>query len=347
MAWMTRFFLPLLLAALIISACGQEATDAPVSTPDSTPAPASTPAPTAVPAPTPVATPDWDSVVRRVLAEVRSEETPTPTPEPTPTLALDVDELTFAITERVLATIEARETPTPEPTPEPTPTPTPEPTPPPTPALPSVIRGMQDSMLRIVGGAANTDVIATGVVVGTDADTGDFYLLTRYERVANVDGLAAVGAGGTSFEAVIHGADETRDLALLRACCDANAAAAPFGDALTLQVGSEVAALEFAEQAATGLIVSRGIVSSVLFDVDRGRWVIQSDAAVSGRGGGCVDNHRWQAGGHPGGQRRRIWPRRLTGNAVGSSARPSLGVNLRPGLSSPNSKFPRIRRQHG
>ena len=90
------------------------------------------------------------------------------------------------------------------------------------------------------------------------------------------------------YEASIHGVDETRDVALLRLCCDTVATPLPFGDALTLVPGSEVAALEFRTQSVVGAVASRGIVSSVLFDGERERWIIQTDAAVSGEGGGAL-----------------------------------------------------------
>ena len=183
-----------------------------------------------------------------------------------------------------MATLEARETPTPEPTPEPTPTVTPTPTP----SLPSIIRGVQKSLVRITGLGNEGDVAATGIVVAVDSSSGEIYVLARYESVTGLDGLEATTIGGARYEASIHGADETRDVALLRLCCDTAATPVSFGDALTLVPGSEVAALEFRPQSVVGAVASRGIVSSVLFDGERERWIIQTDAAVSGEGGGAL-----------------------------------------------------------
>ena len=268
-----------LTAVLVISACGGDvSTEMPAATPNETATPTLTPTETLAPAPTT----DLESVVRRVLAEQRGSEPPTPTSQPIPTV--DVEAITFEVTERVLATLEARETPTPEPTPEPTPTVTPTPTP----SLPSIIRGVQKSLVRITGLGNEGDVAATGIVVAADSSSGEIYVLARYESVTGLDGLEATTIGGARYEASIHGADETRDVALLRLCCDTAATPVSFGDALTLVPGSEVAALEFRPQSVVGAVASRGIVSSVLFDGERERWIIQTDAAVSGEGGGAL-----------------------------------------------------------
>ena len=268
-----------LTAVLVISACGGEmSTEMPAATPVETATPTLTPTATLTPAPTT----DVESVVRRVLAEQRGSEPPTPTSQPIPTV--DVEAITFEVTERVLATLEARETPTPEPTPEPTPTVTPTPTP----SLPSIIRGVQKSLVRITGLGNEGDVAATGIVVAVDSSSGEIYVLARYESVTGLDGLEATTIGGERYEASIHGADETRDVALLRLCCDTAATPVSFGDALSLVPGSEVAALEFRPQSVVGAVASRGIVSSVLFDGERERWIIQTDAAVSGEGGGAL-----------------------------------------------------------
>ena len=268
-----------LTAVLVISACGGEmSTEMSAATPVETATPALMPTATRTAAPTP----DVESVVRRVLAEQRGSEPPTPTSQPIPTV--DVEAITFEVTERVLATLEARETPTPEPTPKPTPTVTPTPTP----SLPSIIRGVQKSLVRITGLGNEGDVAATGIVVAVDSSSGEIYVLARYESVTGLDGLEATTIGGERYEASIHGADETRDVALLRLCCDTAATPVSFGDALTLVPGSEVAALEFRPQSVVGAVASRGIVSSVLFDGERERWIIQTDAAVSGEGGGAL-----------------------------------------------------------
>ena len=276
--WIIAAFLT---AALVISACGGEvSTEMSAATPVETATPALMPTATRTAAPTP----DVESVVRRVLAEQRGSETLPPTSTPQPAATVDVEAITFEVTERVLATLEARETPTPEPTPEPTPTVTPTPTP----SLPSIIRGVQKSLVRITGLENEEDVAATGIVVAVDSTSGEIYVLARYESVTGLDGLEATTIGGARYEASIHGVDETRDVALLRLCCDTVATSLPFGDALTLVPGSEVAALEFRPQSVVGAVASRGIVSSVLYDGDRERWIIQTDAAVSGEGGGAL-----------------------------------------------------------
>ncbi len=267
--------LALLLASLFVSACSEETTETPTLAPTEAPTPApfqpSTPIPTA----------DLESVVRRVLAEARAAE---PTPEPTePAPTIDVEALAFEVTERVLATIEARETPTPEPSPEPTPTETP--TPAPASTLPDVIRSLQKSILRI---AASGNHVATGVIIDVDQSTGEIYLLTRSQQVANAGPLQATTTTGTIYEAAISGADDKRDLALLRICCDTEATPIPLGDALTIQVGTEVAALAFGTASGPGLAASSGIVSSILFDSEGERWIIQADAPVSGEGGAAL-----------------------------------------------------------
>ncbi len=273
----------LLTVSLLISACGDDATQTP------TPAPAEMPASAPVAQPsTPIPTADLESVVRRVLAEVRSAETPTPTPESESGLNIDFEALTFEVTERVLATLEARETPTPEPTPDPTPTPTPTPTPEPTPSLPEVVRATQNSLLRVAAAGTDGQLLSTGVVVSVDAATGEVFALTGLSRLSGVDGLEATTGSGAKYEAVIHASDKKRDLALLRICCQGESVPATFGDALTLPIGDELVALQYGLQPGAGIVVTRGVLSSVRFDAAGERWLIQTDAAAAGEAGGVL-----------------------------------------------------------
>ena len=273
----------LLTISLLIAACGDDATQTP------TPAPAQTPtsAPAAQPS-TPIPTADLESVVRRVLAEVRAAETPTPTPETESGLNIDFEALTFEVTERVLATLEARETPTPEPTPDPTPTPTPAPTPEPTPSLPEVVRDTQDSLLRITAAGGDGQLLSTGVVVSVDASTGEVFALTGLSRLSGAAGLEASAGSGERYEAVIHGYDENSDLALLRICCQGESVPATFGDALTLPIGNEIVSLQYGLEPGAGIVVTRGVLSSVRFDAGGERWLIQTDASASGETGGVL-----------------------------------------------------------
>ena len=278
----------LLMVSLMMSACGDEATETPTPAPAETPT--STPAPVPIQPSTPVPTADLESVVRRVLAEVRAAEPPTETPEPDTGPTIDYEALTFEVTQRVLATLEARVTPTPEPTPEPTPdpTPTPTPTPPPTPTLPEVVRTIQNSMLRITAAGDDVQLLAAGVVVSADTSTGEIFALTAFNRLKDKGGLEASTSSGAKYEAVIHGSDEKRDLALLRICCDAEVLSATFGDALTVPIGNEVVALQYGLQPGAGIVVTRGVLSSVRFDAQGERWLIQTDASASGETGGVL-----------------------------------------------------------
>ncbi len=283
--WLIAAFLTV---SLMISACGDEATETPTPAPAETPA--STPAPVPIQPSTPEPTAELESVVRRVLAEVRAAEPPTETPEPDTGPTIDYEALTFEVTQRVLATLEARETPTPEPTPEPTPdpTPTPTPTPSPTPTLPEVVRTIQNSMLRITAAGDDIQPLAVAVVVSADASTGEIFALTAFNRLKDEGGLEASTSSGAKYEAVIHGSDEKRDLALLRICCDAEVLSATFGDALTVPIGNEVVAMQYGLQPGSGIVVTRGVLSSVRFDAQGERWLIQTDASASGETGGVL-----------------------------------------------------------
>lgn len=272
----------LLTLSLLIAACGDDATQTP------TPPPAETTTSAPAQPSTPVPTADLESVVRRVLAEVRAAETPTPTPESESGLNIDFEALTFEVTERVLATLEARETPTPEPTPDPTPTPTPVPTPEPTPSLPEVVRAIQNSMLHITAAASDGELLATGVVVSADAATGEVFALAGLSRLAGTAGLEASTGSGAKYEAVIHASDEKRDLALLRICCQGESVPADFGDALTLPIGNELVALQYGLQPGAGIVVTRGVLSSIRFDATGERWLIQTDAAATEETGGVL-----------------------------------------------------------
>lgn len=151
----------LLLAAVLLCACGKEAEKTPTTwkPAEQTPAPVET----AAPEPTP-----WVPVIQGGY----STETPAPTATPTPT------------------PIPApTPTPTPTPTPAPTPTPTPTPTPKPTPNLPALIPMTDD--ISIYDGVIAT--YATALSEHWDAQTcinrGVCYLISFYET----NGLARPG----------------------------------------------------------------------------------------------------------------------------------------------------------
>ena len=230
----------------------------------------------------------WESVVRRVLAEVRSAETPTPTPESESGLNIDFEALTFEVTERVLATLEARETPPLEPTPDPTPTSTPHPNPGTHPVPAGSRPRHPKSLLRITAAGTDGQLLSTGVVVSVDAATGEVFALTGLSRLSGVDGLEASTGSGAKYEVVIHASDKKRDLALLRICCQGESVSATFGDALTLPIGNELVALQYGPQPGAGIVVTRGVLSSIRFDAAGERWLIQTDAAASGEAGGVL-----------------------------------------------------------
>ena len=247
-------FLPLALLPLLLVACN------------------ATPGPTA----------DIPATVRSVLA------TEFPALTPTPTVDIKSD-----VTERVLATIAAIPTPTPtatptlEPVPTATPTFTPLPTPTPTPTLQTVIKRVLPSIVRIRATDSDGGSVGSGVVIEVDPSSGEAYIITNEHLIRGATAITATFNDADEYPAEIQGVDAMRDLALLRICCNVEFTPMPFGDALTLQVGTDVLAIGYALDLEGGASITRGIVSGIRYQSGLDRWVIQTDAPLNpGNSGG-------------------------------------------------------------
>lgn len=222
-----------------------EATQA--AQPSPTPAPSPTPEPTASPTPAPTATP---------------APSPTPTQAPTP-----------------------EPTPTPAPTATPVPTAVPTSTPVPTATVPPVLSlaDLIDTFGRSVVKVETERGTGSGVVVQNTA-SGQVSILTNEHVIAFSDTIEVIVDDTTRYNATIVSEDRTRDMAVLRICCDSTLTPVEVAD--DVRVGEQVAALGYPLGAST-LRVSQGIVSGVQFNENRQRHELQTDAAInSGNSGG-------------------------------------------------------------
>ena len=193
------------------------------------------------PAPTPTSTP--------------VPPTTTPTPTPIPTLA--------------------------SPTPTPTPTPTPKPAPKPTPDLASVIESVRPSVVKV----STTSGTGSGVIVEVDGSRRAV-IVTNHHVVAGGGSINVLVNDATLYPATLLGFDASKDLAVLRICCSAGFRAALLSSQSDLADGSTVFTMGY-PLGVDRATVTRGIVSTSWFDQEAGRWMVQTDAAINpGNSGG-------------------------------------------------------------
>ena len=227
-----------------------------------------------------------------------STATPTPTPEVTPTPDLIATrEAGIAATIEALRSRGPTATPVPTSTPAPTPTPvpptptstlmpppqTPTPTPTPVPALVAMVERIRPSVVQI-----STDLGAgSGVIIEIDSAARTALVLTNHHVIESARSIQVLVNDSTIYTAVVVGADTLRDLALLRICCSTEFQAAPFGNASSLSLGTEVVAIGYPLGIIGSPSITRGIVSAIRDDTPFERRVIQTDAAINpGNSGG-------------------------------------------------------------
>ena len=203
----------------------------------------------------------------------------------------------------------AQPTATPQPTatqpgpgPTPTPTrsaPTPTPTqsaPPPDSRLPAVIQRVRPSVVRVINLVGHSQ--GTGVIFRVQG--GKAYVLTNEHVVENAAQVTVRVNDDMDYEGTVIGAHPQADLAVLEIPCP-GCKAVPFADSLASHVGDRVFAMgypfsssqpvshdgqgrTFVPQIAT---VTQGSISAFRMQSDRGRELVQTDAAINpGNSGG-------------------------------------------------------------
>jgi hypothetical protein len=132
----------------------------------------------------------------------------------------------------------------------------------------------------------------SGVIFDMTAN-GEAMILTNNHVVEEIAGqnrsnIQVVVNDSTSYQATIIGIDNDRDLAVLKICCGVFTVL-PFGDARTLQVGSELIAMGYSLGLSGPATTTRGIVSGFRIHTQNGNLLIQTDAPINpGNSGGPI-----------------------------------------------------------
>jgi len=144
------------------------------------------------------------------------------------------------------------------------------------------------------GNVQQPESLGSGVVIAPDG-----YVITNNHVVEDNASLSVITANGEQFEAVLVGADEISDLAVLRIVGDAGLPMAELGDSGMLLQGERVIAIgsalgEFKNTVTAGVV--SGLERSIdVSDGFRMEGLIQTDAAINhGNSGGPLLNLQGQ-----------------------------------------------------
>ncbi len=229
----------------------------PTPTPTSTPVPEATATPSPTPSPVPTSTPT-------PTATFTPTPTPTATPDPTAT-----------------PTPSPTATPTPTATASPTPTATPTPIPTATPDLASLADRVRPSVVKV----RTSGSTGSGVIVEVDPSGRAIVVTNRHVIEDDPGDVRIQGSDGTTYDAMLLGSDSTQDLAVLSVCCTQAFEAVALSPSRARQ-GSDVVVMGYPLGSEIALM-TRGIVSGVMFDASRNGWVVQTDAPLNpGNSGG-------------------------------------------------------------
>ena len=124
----------------------------------------------------------------------------------------------------------------------------------------------------------------SGVIYETEGETA--YIVTNHHVIEDSKRVAVTVNDSEEYKGDVLGVDSVRDLAVVRICCG-SFSSLPFGDSFSLEPGDEVINIGYALGMRGEATISRGIVSAIRYDSDRGGDVIQTDAAINpGNSGG-------------------------------------------------------------
>ena len=124
----------------------------------------------------------------------------------------------------------------------------------------------------------------SGVIFKTEGTTG--YLVTNHHVIEDGSFITVTVNDRQTYSGSLLGSDSVRDLAVVKICCD-NFQAVPFGNASTVEPGTQVLTIGYALGLPGQATVAQGIVSAVRYDSDVRSEVIQTDAAINpGNSGG-------------------------------------------------------------
>ena len=127
--------------------------------------------------------------------------------------------------------------------------------------------------------------LGSGVIISTD-DSGVATVLTNHHVIEGATKIDIVFEENSTFTAELLGTDSTRDIAILRICCNPSFAALEYSNPADVKLGESVVALGF-PLGVNSLRVSQGIISGLLFSSSNDRKEIQTDVAINpGNSGG-------------------------------------------------------------
>ena len=212
------------------------------------------------------------SVAATVAAQV-----PTATPVPTPTLPPTATPVPPTPTPTATPT----STPTPTPTSTPTPTPTHTPTAVPAPDLTAIVARVRPSVVRV----STPSSTGSGVIVEVDS-SGRAVVVTNHHVVEGGNRVEVLVNDTSQYTATLLGFDANKDLAVLSICCSASFQASPLSGQNELADGATVFTMGYPLGVGRAT-VTRGVVSSMWFQQNAARWMVQTDAAINpGNSGG-------------------------------------------------------------
>jgi len=292
-----RTFVLLLLLVILMSLLACAGSTQPTAAPLDL-ALATSPTPTVIPTP---------NISQTVTAAIKAtaEAVPTATSPPISTVQPTQD-LSATIAAAVQTAIAAlpSESPTTSPSPTASPTPTPMPLPSPTPHalrieiptatpiasenLVSMIKRVRAGVVRIENGGGT----GSGIIFEKNADSGAAFILTNNHVVEVIrqgqPNIDVTVNDSTKYRAILIGVDVEKDLAVLQICCG-KFTVLDFGDAETLQVGSDVIAMGYSLGLTGPATTTRGIVSGFREQTGSNRRLIQTDAPINpGNSGGPI-----------------------------------------------------------
>jgi putative serine protease PepD len=216
---------------------------------------------------------------------VKPVPSPTATTVPTPTVSPTAVPVPTAIPTAVpTPTAAPTAVPTTVPTTVPTPTTVPSATPIPTQrvlSLSDLIDEVRGSVVQVITNRG----IGSGVIIAID-DSGAATVLTNHHVIEGASTIEVVYAENSTFTAELMGADSTRDIAVLKICCNPAFVALQYSDQADVRLGESVVALGF-PLGVNSLRVSQGIISGIQFSSSNDRHELQTDAAINpGNSGG-------------------------------------------------------------
>jgi len=123
------------------------------------------------------------------------------------------------------------------------------------------------------------------VIIAID-DSGAATVLTNHHVIEEASTIDVVHEENSTFAAELLGIDSTRDIAVLRICCNPSFAALEYSSQADVNLGESVVALGF-PLGVDSLRVSQGIISGLQFNTPKDRQEIQTDAVINpGNSGG-------------------------------------------------------------